>query len=115
MTATPPADPMAVWRLIGEAVMGTDGLGDRRGYRQTWDDIDDDIREEIILAVGNVAAKTLEAAGFRLVGLEPTEEMIMEMMRPSSVRWSSDKDRCRAECRAVLAAAPRYGREGETK
>lgn len=40
---------------IGSAIM--EELNDRRGYRQLWDEIDDDIQSEIIKEIGTLAIK----------------------------------------------------------
>lgn len=46
---------------VGTAVM-EDALGDRRGYRQTWEGLDDEIRAEIIEHVGKTAIATVYEA-----------------------------------------------------
>lgn len=57
---------MSMVGQVGRAVM-EGALGDRRGYRQTWDVVDDAVRAEIIEAVGRAAIEAMR---------EPSKAMV---------------------------------------
>lgn len=51
---------------IVAAVLGD--LLDRRGFRQTWDKTDDDVRKEIQDSLGDIVGVELHAAGLKALG-----------------------------------------------
>lgn len=53
----PTADQNVLARQIVEAVLSD--LHDRRGYRQTWDDIDEDIRTEIVQTLTTIVERKI--------------------------------------------------------
>ena len=62
---------------VGDAILAD--ITDRRGWRQEWDQFDDDIQEEIRITLGRIAADAYDAAalerGWKMTPRDVTPEM----------------------------------------